>query len=45
AQTAARAVTKALAAGRELDEVEQSVVDACDRMATVPPQLGRDHAK
>ncbi|MFF5845318.1 phosphotransferase family protein [Streptomyces massasporeus] len=45
AQTAARAVTKALAAGRPLDEVEQSVVDACDRMATVPPQLAQDHAK
>ncbi|MFJ8595994.1 phosphotransferase family protein [Streptomyces sp. NPDC093598] len=45
AQTAARAVAKAAAAGRPLDEVEQSVVDACDRMATVPPQLAQEHAK
>ncbi|GGY10578.1 phosphotransferase family protein [Streptomyces djakartensis] len=36
-QTAARAVVKAAAAGRPLDEVERSVVDACDRMAAVPP--------
>lgn len=35
-QTAARAITKALAEGRLLDEVEQSLVDACDRMASVP---------
>uniref|UniRef100_UPI0031CF2BDF phosphotransferase family protein n=1 Tax=Streptomyces hawaiiensis TaxID=67305 RepID=UPI0031CF2BDF len=45
AQTAARAVAKAVAAGRPLDEVEQSVVDACDRMATVPPQLAQEHTK
>jgi hypothetical protein len=45
AQTAARAVAKAVAAGRPLDEVEQAVVDACDRMATVPPQLVQEHAK
>ncbi|CAL9323412.1 hypothetical protein SUDANB51_01502 [Streptomyces sp. enrichment culture] len=44
-QTAARAVAKAVAAGRPLDEVEQAVVDACDRMATVPPQLAQEHAK
>ncbi|MFF7793517.1 phosphotransferase [Streptomyces sp. NPDC007991] len=44
-QTAARAVAKAVAAGRPLDEVEQSVVDACGRMATVPPQLAQGHAK
>ncbi|MFG2880933.1 aminoglycoside phosphotransferase family protein [Streptomyces sp. NPDC048297] len=31
-QTAALAVTKALAANRPLDEVEQAVVDACARM-------------
>ncbi|MEV5546977.1 aminoglycoside phosphotransferase family protein [Streptomyces sp. NPDC052309] len=35
AQTAARAVTKAVAAGRSLDEVELSLVDACARMASV----------
>jgi hypothetical protein len=33
-QTAALAVARATAAGRELDEVEQAVVDACDRMST-----------
>ncbi|MFG2355309.1 phosphotransferase [Streptomyces sp. NPDC048521] len=38
-QTAAAAVTKALAAGRPLDEVEQALVDACDRMTSVPAQL------
>ncbi|MGK9464204.1 phosphotransferase enzyme family protein [Streptomyces sp. G6] len=36
-QTAARAVTKAVAAGRILDEVEQSLVDACSRMSSVSP--------
>ncbi|MFJ8821972.1 phosphotransferase family protein [Streptomyces sp. NPDC102467] len=44
-QTAALAVTKAADAGRPLDEVEVAVVDACDRMMRVPPQLGRDPAK
>jgi len=38
AQTAARAVTKAVAAGRALDEVERSLVDACARMAAVSPR-------
>ncbi|MEV7688061.1 aminoglycoside phosphotransferase family protein [Streptomyces bungoensis] len=38
-QTAARALTKALAAGRPLDEVEQALVDACARMAPIPHQL------
>ncbi|MFF6812557.1 phosphotransferase family protein [Streptomyces sp. NPDC012403] len=37
AQTAARAVTKAVVAGRPLDEVEQSLVDACARMGSVRP--------
>lgn len=45
AQTAARVVAKAVAAGRPLDEVEQAVVDACDRMAAVPPQLPQEYAK
>ena len=38
-QSAARAVAKAAAAGRPLDEVEQAVVEACDRMGrlSVPP--------
>ncbi|MEU0385807.1 phosphotransferase family protein [Streptomyces chartreusis] len=44
-QTGARAVAKAVAAGRPLDDVEQSVVDACDRMAALPPQLAQEHAK
>ncbi|WP_460063581.1 phosphotransferase family protein [Streptomyces sp. YKOK-I1] len=38
-QTAARAVTKAAAEDRPLDEIEQSLVDACARMGSVPPQL------
>ncbi|GAA2450869.1 aminoglycoside phosphotransferase family protein [Streptomyces glaucus] len=44
-QTAARAITKAVAAGRALDGVEQAVVDACHRMGTVPPQLTPSFAK
>ncbi|MBT2416690.1 aminoglycoside phosphotransferase family protein [Streptomyces sp. ISL-22] len=44
-QTAARAITKALAEERLLDEVEQSLVDACDRMAAVPPELAHGYAK
>ncbi|MDO0931631.1 aminoglycoside phosphotransferase family protein [Streptomyces sp. DG2A-72] len=38
-QTAARAITKAAAADRPLDEIEQSLVDACDRMSSAPPEL------
>lgn len=45
AQTAALFVTKALAAGRPLDEVEQSLVDACDRMTSVPPELSHGFPK
>ncbi|MFE0820886.1 phosphotransferase enzyme family protein [Streptomyces sp. NPDC058847] len=41
AQTAARAVTKAVAAGRPLDAVEESLVDACARMAPVRPSVPR----
>ncbi|MFD5574927.1 phosphotransferase family protein [Streptomyces cadmiisoli] len=44
-QTAARAVAKAAAAGRPLDEVEQCLVDACARMGTIPAQLPRNFAK
>ena len=40
-QTAARAITKAREEGRPLDEVEQCLVDACDRMVPVPPELTR----
>ncbi|MFH8992258.1 phosphotransferase family protein [Streptomyces sp. NPDC017940] len=38
-QTAALATAKAVAAGRALDEVEETFVDACRRMAAVPPDL------
>ncbi|MFC9909381.1 aminoglycoside phosphotransferase family protein [Streptomyces sp. NPDC059862] len=44
-QTAALAIVKAVAADRLLDEVEQSLVDACARMASVPAQLPRNFAK
>ncbi|MEU0598310.1 aminoglycoside phosphotransferase family protein [Streptomyces sp. NPDC006393] len=44
-QTAALAVTKATAVDRPLDEVEQAVVDACDRMSGVPVELAGDPAK
>ncbi|MFJ5556631.1 phosphotransferase family protein [Streptomyces sp. NPDC093250] len=37
AQTAARAITKAVLAERPLDEVEQELVDACGRMPSSPP--------
>ncbi|MFD0313792.1 phosphotransferase family protein [Streptomyces flavalbus] len=45
AQTAARAIVKAGLAGRPLDDVEQALVDACDRMAAVPPELAPNRAK
>jgi len=38
-QTAARSIAKAVAADRPLDEVEQALVDACDRMGSAPPDL------
>lgn len=44
-QAAAQAVTKALSGGRPLDEIEQSLVDACERMAATPPELARNSAK
>ncbi|OAH12013.1 phosphotransferase enzyme family protein [Streptomyces jeddahensis] len=44
-QTAALAIAKSVTADRSLDEVQQAVVDACDRMAAVPPQLKPDDAK
>ncbi|MFZ3556207.1 phosphotransferase family protein [Streptomyces sp. BH055] len=44
-QTAALAVAKATDAGRALDEVEEAVVDACARMASVPPQFEDEQAK
>ncbi|MFI1960901.1 phosphotransferase family protein [Streptomyces althioticus] len=42
AQTAARAVTKAVAAGRPLDEVGEWLVDACARMRSVPAAAPAD---
>ncbi|MGW0425364.1 aminoglycoside phosphotransferase family protein [Streptomyces sp. NPDC003015] len=44
-QTAARAIAKATEAGRALDDVEQAVVDACDRMGYTPPELADGFAK
>ncbi|MFF0790128.1 phosphotransferase family protein [Streptomyces spiralis] len=44
-QTAALAVAKAIAAHRPLDEAEQAVVDACERMSGVPVELAGDPAK
>ncbi|MDX3050105.1 aminoglycoside phosphotransferase family protein, partial [Streptomyces scabiei] len=38
-QTAALAIAKCTAAGRPLDEAQRSVVDACDRMSGIPPEL------
>ncbi|MGW2524274.1 phosphotransferase [Streptomyces sp. NPDC001617] len=38
-QTAARAVTKAVTENRPLDEIEMSVIDACARMGSLPPEL------
>ncbi|MFI6336654.1 aminoglycoside phosphotransferase family protein [Streptomyces sp. NPDC050535] len=44
-QTAALAIAKSAAADRPLDEVEQAVIDACDRMSGAPPELATDFAK
>ncbi|MGD1225490.1 phosphotransferase enzyme family protein [Streptomyces krungchingensis] len=43
-QTAALAIAKSVAAEQPLDEVQQAVIDACDRMSTVPPELARGFA-
>ncbi|MFF6994109.1 phosphotransferase family protein [Streptomyces sp. NPDC008313] len=40
-QTAALAIAKCAAAGRPLDEVQQAVVDACDRMDPAPDESPR----
>ncbi|MFI0513690.1 phosphotransferase family protein [Streptomyces sp. WSLK1-5] len=45
AQTAARAVAKAIEADRPLDDIEQAVIDACDRMGSTPPELADGFAK
>ncbi|WP_237536972.1 aminoglycoside phosphotransferase family protein [Streptomyces sp. SID5785] len=44
-QTAALALAKAVAAGREPDDVEEAVIDACARMVSVPPRSGPQDAK
>ncbi|MPY60510.1 phosphotransferase family protein, partial [Streptomyces spongiae] len=44
-QTAALAVAKSVAADRPLDEVQQAVIDACDRMIAVPPELPQGSTK
>ncbi|GGW50814.1 aminoglycoside phosphotransferase family protein [Streptomyces griseoloalbus] len=44
-QTAARMITKAVVERRLLDEVEQSVVDACERMVTLPPRERHEFGK
>ena len=38
-QTAALAIAKSTASGHPLDDAQQSVVDACDRMGSIPPEL------
>ncbi|WP_053748660.1 phosphotransferase family protein [Streptomyces sp. MMG1533] len=38
-QTAARSIAKAVAADRPLDDVDQALVDACDRMVSTPSEM------
>ncbi|MEV8018624.1 aminoglycoside phosphotransferase family protein [Streptomyces sp. NPDC086554] len=45
AQTAALAVAKSVTEERPLDDIEQAVVDACDRMAALPPELAPTSTK
>ncbi|MGW5863726.1 aminoglycoside phosphotransferase family protein [Streptomyces sp. NPDC055239] len=45
AQTAALAVAKSVRERRSLDEVEQALVDACDRMSALPPELAPTSTK
>lgn len=42
-QTAALAVAKSAAEGRTPDEVEQMMIEACARIASLPPELGSGH--
>ncbi|MFR0353822.1 phosphotransferase family protein [Streptomyces sediminimaris] len=44
-QTAARAIAKAVAENRPLDEAETSMIDACARMNAAPPELSPGRAK
>ncbi|MFF4245301.1 phosphotransferase family protein [Streptomyces sp. NPDC001822] len=43
-QTAALALAKSAAEERRPDEVEQSMIDACARIASLPPELAAGHA-
>lgn len=43
-QTAALALAKAAAEGRAPDEVEQVMIDACARIASLPPELPAGHS-
>ncbi|MFF9071624.1 phosphotransferase [Streptomyces sp. NPDC014735] len=42
-QTAALAYAKSAAEGRAPDEVERAVIDACVRIASLPPELAAEH--
>lgn len=41
-QTAALALAKSTAEGRDLDEVEQTMIESCARIASLPPELECD---
>ncbi|WP_406448397.1 aminoglycoside phosphotransferase family protein [Streptomyces sp. NBC_00876] len=43
-QTAALALAKSAAEGRTPDEVEQVMIDACARIASLPPELAAEHS-
>ncbi|MFE2293308.1 phosphotransferase [Streptomyces sp. NPDC059452] len=43
-QTAAVALAKCAAEGREPDEMEQLMIDSCARIATLPPELAAERA-
>ncbi|MER5277125.1 aminoglycoside phosphotransferase family protein [Streptomyces sp. NPDC002809] len=43
-QTAALALAKSVAEQRTPDEVEQVMIDACARIAALPPELAADHS-
>ncbi|MER5361600.1 aminoglycoside phosphotransferase family protein [Streptomyces sp. NPDC002785] len=43
-QTAALALAKSTAEGRTPDEVEQTLIDACARIASLPPELAAEHS-
>ncbi|MCL7429239.1 aminoglycoside phosphotransferase family protein [Streptomyces sp. YS415] len=44
-QTAATTTAKAAQAGRPLDGIERSLIDACGRIASTPPELTYESAK